>query len=277
MVQAGSREGRARLCVLGHPVSHSRSPAMHTAALRALGMEGTWSYEAIDVAPEELASRVRALPGEGFRGANVTIPHKQAALALAVEASSRALQIGAANTLSFETEGIRADNTDAEGLLGALGEPVAGRHALVLGAGGAARACVWALVEGGGHVAVWNRTADRARALCEELGGEPVEGTQIDTAAYDLIVNTTAIGMDGTEQAIKALPLDADEMNAPQVVVDLAYRPNTDTPLINAAKARGARTIDGLEVLVHQGAASLRLWTGVEPPLDAMRRGARGS
>src|SRR6478735_1148927 len=132
-----------RLAVLGHPVSHSRSPAMQTAALEALGLAAEWSYEAIDVAPGEFADRVRTLPKDGFVGINVTIPHKEAALAIADQASDAAREIAAANTLSFTTGSIHADNTDASGLVAALPHPVEGGTALVLGAGGSARAAVW--------------------------------------------------------------------------------------------------------------------------------------
>ena len=162
-----------RLAVLGHPVGHSRSPAMHKAALAALGLAEEWSYEAIDVSPADFEPRVRAMPAEGFAGANVTVPHKAAALALADKLSETAREIGAANTLSFADGEIRADNTDAGGLLAALPDSPAGRRALVLGAGGAARAVVWALLREGAEVEVWNRTALRSRHLCEDLGGRP--------------------------------------------------------------------------------------------------------
>ncbi|MEX2081704.1 MAG: shikimate dehydrogenase, partial [Dehalococcoidia bacterium] len=143
-----------RLAVVGHPVSHSRSPAMQTAALEALALESEWSYEAIDVPPEEFAGGVRALPADGFVGANVTIPHKEAALALATDASDAAIVIGAANTLSFTEGEIRAANTDAPGLVAALPRSASGACALVLGAGGSARAVAWALVREGAEVDV---------------------------------------------------------------------------------------------------------------------------
>jgi shikimate dehydrogenase len=259
-----------RLAVLGHPVSHSRSPAMQNAALAALGLGGEWTYEAIDLAPDELEPRVRAMAAEGFAGANVTVPHKGAALALADTLSETAREIGAANTLSFEAGEIRAENTDAQGLLDALPGSPAGRRALVLGAGGAARAAVWALLRDGARVEVWNRTALRAEHLCEELGGTPVgEPAQAD---YELIVNTTAAGLRG-EDPFAELPLDEAGFTAGQTVVDLVYgeRPS---PLLAAAGGAGAATVDGIEVLVRQGARSLRLWTGLEPPLDVMRTAA---
>lgn len=158
-----------RLAVLGHPVSHSRSPAMQNAALDALGLGDEWRYEAIDLAPEEFADRVRELPGQDFAGVNVTIPHKEAALAVADQASEAASEIGAANTLTFDAGVIHAENTDASGLLSALPEPVEGHGALVLGAGGSARAAVWALAGQAASVAVWNRTPERADELVRDL------------------------------------------------------------------------------------------------------------
>jgi shikimate dehydrogenase len=260
-----------RLAVLGHPVGHSRSPAMHNAALADLGLAAEWTYEAIDLAPDEFERRVREMPGEGFAGANVTVPHKGAALALADSLSETAREIGAANTLSFEAGEIRADNTDAQGLLDALPESPSGKRALVLGAGGAARAIVWALVREGAEVAVWNRTELRAEHLCAELGGAPAATP--DQAAYELIVNTSAAGLAG-EDPFAELPLDPASFSFGQIVVDLVYgeRPS---PLLAAAEAAGAALVDGIEVLVRQGALSLRIWTGREPSLEAMRAAAR--
>src|SRR5690349_21577364 len=186
-----------RLAVLGHPVSHSRSPAMHIAALTELGMAGEWSYEAIDVAPDAFEERVRTMFEEDFVGANVTVPHKGAALALADELSETAREIGAANTLVFADGEVRADNTDAGGFLAALPSSPQGKRALVLGAGGAARAVVWGLLCEGAAVSVWNRTELRSRHLCEELGGEATADP--DQSAFELIVNTTAVGLAGED------------------------------------------------------------------------------
>jgi shikimate dehydrogenase len=261
-----------RLAVLGHPVGHSRSPAMHSAALAEMGLAGEWSYEAIDLAPDEFEPRVRAMAEEGFAGANVTVPHKGAALSLADTLSETAREIGAANTLSFEAGEIRADNTDAQGLLDALPAPPEGRRALVLGAGGAARAVVWALVREGAEVEVWNRTELRSRNLCAELGGKPVDA--LDPRAYDLIVNSTSVGLRG-EDPFAELPLDPTGFAPEQTVVDLVYgeRPSR---LLAAAVDAGAPVVDGIEVLVRQGALSLEIWTGRTPPLDTMRAAARG-
>jgi shikimate dehydrogenase len=260
-----------RLAVIGHPVGHSRSPAMHSAALAALGLAGEWSYEAIDLAPDELESRVSAMAGEGFAGANVTVPHKSAALALADTLSETAREIGAANTLSFEAGEIRADNTDAQGLLNALPGSPADWRTLVLGAGGAARAAVWALVREGAEVDVWNRTPLRAEHLCRELGGTPAAAP--DASAYELIVNTTAAGLLGEDPFVE-LPLEPAGFVVRQTVVDLVYG-QQPSRLLAAAEAAGASVVDGIEVLVCQGALSLRIWTGREPSLEAMRAAAR--
>ncbi len=260
-----------RLAVLGHPVAHSRSPAMQNAALVELGLADEWSYEAIDVAPDAFADRVTAMPAEGFVGANVTVPHKTAALALADTASETAREIGAANTLSFEDGEIHAENTDAPGLLAALPESPRGRRALVLGAGGAARAVVWALLREGAEVSVWNRTGERSRQLCEELGGRSV--SEPDQGEYALIVNITTVGLRG-EDPFAELPLREDGLLPGQVVVDMVYG-DAPSRLLAAAKRAGARTVDGIEILVRQGARSLQIWTGCEPPLDVMRAAAR--
>jgi shikimate dehydrogenase len=244
---------------------------MQNAALAELGLGGEWAYEAIDVGPGEFEQLVRSLPGRGFVGANVTVPHKGAALAVAEAMSETAREIGAANTLSFEDAEIRAENTDAGGLLAALPAPPAGLRALVLGAGGAARAVVWALVREGAAVEVWNRTALRSRHLCEELGGEPVD--EPDPSDYELIVNSTAVGLQG-EDPFAELPLSADAFAAGQVLVEMVYG-SEPTALQRAAELAGATVVDGLEVLVRQGALSLEMWTGMQAPLAAMRSAAR--
>jgi shikimate dehydrogenase len=260
-----------RLAVLGYPVAHSRSPAMQGAALAALGLDGEWEYGAIEVAPEQFEAQVRAMSGEGYAGANVTVPHKQAALALADAPSEVAREIGAANTLVFSGEAIGAHNTDANGFLRSLPEPPGGKRALVLGAGGAARAIVWALVREGATVELWNRTAERAERLCDELGG--TASSAPEQSAYELIVNTTAVGLKG-EDPFAELPLRAGGFAAEQTVVDMVYAEG-GTALLRAATAAGATVVDGIEVLVQQGALSLKIWTGQDPPLDAMRAAAR--
>ena len=249
---------------------------MQNAALAELGLAGEWSYEPIDVRPERFAERVRSMAAEGFVGANVTVPHKLAALALADDASAAARGIGAANTLSFRDGRIVADNTDGAGLIAALGELPRGRRALILGAGGAARAAVWALAREGAVVEVWNRTAERAASLAAELGVSVLDPA--GARDHDLIVNATTVGLATAAgepgPGLAALPIDAAQVAAARVVVDLVYGP-AETELARLTRASGTPLVDGLEVLVQQGAASLRLWTGLDPPIETMRRAAR--
>jgi shikimate dehydrogenase len=262
--------GPVRLGVLGWPVAHSRSPDMHNAALRHAGLDG-WRYQLLPVSSELFGEVVRALPGAGFRGANVTIPHKQAALELAHEATPRAAAIGAANTLVFEDGVIRADNTDAPALINALPFSPAGRSAVVLGAGGSARAAVWALLDAGAAaVRVWNRTPARAQRLGEELGATPVE----EIGAADLLVNCTSSGLDPSTSTFKQLPLTADELVRYDCVVDFVYR-DPGTELVQAARDRSIPVVDGFELLVGQGALSFERFTGHPAPVDAMRAAVR--
>ena len=273
-----------RLAVLGHPVAHSRSPAMQNAALEALGLAGEWSYEAIDLEPGEFAERVRELPGAGFVGANVTIPHKRAAVEVADRASKAAAQIGAANTLSFTGGAIQAENTDASGLLAVLPAPLEGKKGLVLGAGGSARAAVWALAGQGVSVSVWNRTPGRTDELVRDLSDvgagtsaearlTSISGEQARSNGFDLIVNCTAVGM-VDEDPFEQLPLEPERFDAQITLVDLVYA-GSESRLIREARERSATAIDGLEILVRQGGESLRLWTGMDPPLEVMREAAR--
>jgi shikimate dehydrogenase len=238
---------------------------MHNAAFRALGMDD-WRYVKLPIPAERLAETVRALPASGYRGINVTIPHKEAAAALADEATPAAAAIGAANTLTFENGRIEADNTDAQGFLDAMAESPAGRSALVLGAGGAARAVVWALREAGAaRISVWNRTPARAAALAAEFGID--HAPEPDPA--DIVVNATAVGLHGSEAE---LPLS--RLGQPGLVVDLVYA-DPLPPVSVWAERVGARLVDGLEVLVGQGALSFSRWTGKNAPKQDMRAAVR--
>jgi shikimate dehydrogenase len=256
------------LGVCGWPVRHSRSPHMHNAALAAAGLS-RWRYLRLPLPPDLFAETVCALPGRGFAGVNVTIPHKEAALALADEATPTASAVGAANTLTFRSDGtIEADNTDAPGLLAALPphQPPAGRRALVLGAGGSGRAVVHALVQAGAEVSVWNRTPERARELAAQMGATAVR----DAVEADIVVNCTSVGLNGDPEEVKTLPLRADHLRAGSCLVDLVYR-DGGTPLLAAARGWGVDTVDGLEVLIAQGAASFERWTGRPAARDEMR------
>lgn len=261
---------RIRLGVAGWPVAHSLSPPMHNAALEAVGLDG-WRYQRLPIPPELFDQTVLGLPAAGFRGVNVTIPHKHAALELATDPTPRALAIGAANTLVFEAGGgIRADNTDAPGLIEALPLDPDGRTALVLGAGGSARAVVWALLDSGAReVRVWNRTPERAHELSADLGATAVARAE----PADLLVNCTSVGLDPSQDAFKPLPVDADDVTSYECVVDLVYG-DTETPLVQAARARRVRVVGGRELLVRQGALSFEQFTGEAAPTDIMRRAA---
>jgi shikimate dehydrogenase len=266
---------------------------MHTAALAALGLSEEWTYQRLPVPPELFAETTQALGAAGFVGANVTIPHKHAALALADSASAAAREIGAANTLSFAADGtIAVENTDAPGLIAAMqdgaGGSPRGRTALVLGAGGSARAAVWALQHAGAReVSVWNRTASRAAELARELDARAVAIPE----PADILVNCTSVGLasglpgaggaDATDghdglAALNQLGLTLDLVGRYSYVVDLVYRDGS-TPLLLAAREREVPALDGLEVLVAQGALSLELWTGRPAPLEAMRAAARAT
>ena len=273
-------EVMTRLGVLGWPVAHSRSPAMHNAALAALGLHD-WRYQRLPVPPALFTQTTRALGTAGFLGANVTIPHKEAALALADEPSATAQAIGAANTLSCRPDGtIAAENTDAPGLIAAMtrawgeGEVVRGRSAFVLGAGGSARAVVWALIDAGAsEVSVWNRTPQRARELASALGARAVQAP----VRADILVNCTSVGLQrsATEvhDPLQELGLLHDQVGEYSHVVDLLYT-DAPTPLLTAAAQAGVRALGGLDILVAQGALSLESWTGAPAPLQVMRRAA---
>ena len=269
LARAGAQA--TRLGVLGWPIAHSRSPAIHNAALQAAGLTG-WRYQRLPVPPDLFSETVRALPRAGFRGVNVTIPHKPAALALATAANQRARAIGAANTLLFGPAGeIEADNTDAPALIAALPLGVRGRSFCILGAGGSARAALWALRDAGAaRVSVWNRTPERARALCAELGGEPVT-TPVEA---DVLINCTAAGLRGGD-SLKELPLAADDIAVYECLVDYVYG-DRETMLTRIARERSIEVVDGLDLLIGQGMLSFARFTGVEASLAAMRSAVGG-
>ena len=260
---------RARYGVVGWPVSHSRSPAMH----QALGLD----YQLLPVPPDRAEATLRALPASGFAGVNVTIPHKGVALAVADTVSPAAREIGAANTLLYAPDGsIAADNTDAPGLLATLvGRPQA--TAVVLGAGGSARAVVWALRSVGCEVGVWNRTAARAQELVDELGGQALAasaGSEMVDAA-DILVNCTALELDRSSSGIDGLPVSVDHLARYATVVDLAYKPGGT--VLTAEAAKRTFVVDGLEILVQQGARSFELWTGRPADVAAMRTAVKNT
>ena len=259
---AAERRGAA---VIGHPVAHSRSPQMQTAGFRAIGLD--WEYAAIDVPPEDLSGFLASLAGSGLAGVNVTIPHKQAVIDACDTLSAEARAAGSVNTIVVGGEcGLQGHSTDGAGLLWALGDrPPA--DALVLGAGGAARAVVAALRGAGWSV----RVAARRPAAAADLGAG-IEPWPAHRAA-SLVVNATPVGQAGDPEAS---PIDPGLLEAGIVVCDLAYRGDgRPTALCRAAAERGAEVVDGLDVLLGQGIAAFRLLTGLEPPVEAMRAAVR--
>jgi shikimate dehydrogenase len=260
-------------CLIGWPAAHSRSPLIHHYWLRELGIEGGYVIEAVP--PDELQDFVFRLSLRGFVGANVTIPHKERALALS-KPDERARAIGAANTLWFGDGELRSTNTDVEGFINNLDACAAGwdkcEDALVLGAGGSSRAVVFGLLERGiKRVHLANRTAYRARALADQFGARvlPVAWDAVPELLprARLLVNTTSLGMRGQP------PLDVDVGRLPSnaVVADLVYVP-LETALLAAAGARGLRTADGLGMLLHQAVRGFELWFGQRPEVTAELR-----
>ena len=256
-----------RAFVIGHPIAHSRSPLIHNHWLKRYDLPG--SYEKIDVAPEDLDTFVAGLRAAGFAGGNVTVPHKQRVLELADAVDEAADAIGAANTLWFDDGDLVAGNTDALGFGASLDDEAPGwdgrgAAAVVLGAGGAARAVVHALVGRGFEVAVTNRTFLRAAELAEEQEGEVWAYAWDELPALlraaDLVVNTTVLGMGGQPP----LTLDLSPCKRDATVADIVYLP-LETPLVAAARARGLRAVGGLGMLLHQAVPGFERWFGVRP------------
>jgi shikimate dehydrogenase len=300
---AGVINGRTQLIgLIGWPVAHSFSPAMHNAAAAAAGLD--YVYVPLPVRPEDVAMAVPALPTLGFRGVNVTIPHKQAVMPLLDEVDPAAAAIGAVNTIVVENKSRGAGeqgrmvgyNTDWSGFLAdlaVLGVSVKGRDCLVLGAGGSARAVAYGLASAGGQVQVLARRSEQARQLVTDLipclraithegwlTSWPITelGTAVSATTAPLIVNTTPLGMSPNIESSpwpNALPFPKDAF-----VYDLVYNPR-QTKLMQQAQAAGCGVSNGLGMLVHQGALAFQLWTGVMPDVDVMRQaieqGRRGA
>jgi shikimate dehydrogenase len=262
--------GRTRVAaVIGHPVRHSRSPAIHNAAFAATGLD--WVYVACDVAPGRGGDAVRAAATLGLAGLNVTMPHKTDAAAACDDLTPAAAALRSVNTVVVRDDGtVLGDSTDGEGFLRSLadrGLDPAGRTVLLLGAGGAARAVAAALVARGAQVAVAARRPEARDALVVAVPGTGTAEWPTDgPAPFDVVVNATPIGM-GDDPSLPVEPAPG------QWIVDLVYHP-FETPLLRRARDVGAPTVDGLGMLVHQAALAFEQWTGVPPPLDAMRAAA---
>ncbi len=281
-------DGRTRLVgVMGWPVEHSLSPPMHNAAFAALQLN--WCYLPLRVAPRRVAEALTGLRALGFAGVNVTVPHKRAVIPYLTELTEAARAIGAVNTIWVgEDEALYGDNTDAYGFLAALREvgfDPKGARVAVLGAGGAARAVAYGLGSAGAaYVGLWNRTLAHAQAIARDLQPRfpqteyaayvlPDELFQIGTEV-DLIVNCTPLGM---WPHVQDTPWPPDlPFPSGCLVMDLIYRPE-ETRFLAQAKAAGLPTLNGVSMLVHQGAAAFRRWTGVEPPVEVMTQALRAA
>lgn len=264
------------LCILGHPVAHSVSPAMHRAALAALGLEG--DYVPLDVLPQGLAAAVRGLPAHGFRGANVTVPHKQAVMGMLDEVAPDARTIGAVNTIVVTAGGqLAGHNTDWRGFaddLAANALSVRGRAVAVLGAGGAARAVAYALGQAGAEVRVFARDVRRAAGLAGLGASVHALGALADAMLLRdvaLVVNASSAGM-APEAGATPWP-EGVAYPAGVPLYDLICSP-PETRLMRQARAAGAQAVNGLGMLVRQGAAAFALWTGQAAPVEVMRRAA---
>jgi shikimate dehydrogenase len=262
-------------CVIGWPIGHSRSPLIHNYWLKHYKLPGAYRSEAVP--PEQFKSFVQSLPAHGYVGANVTVPHKEAALACS-SPDDRARAVGAANTLWLDAQGqLRSTNTDVEGFLGNLDACVPGwsgglNKAVVLGAGGAARAVVYALIERGiADITIINRSRERAEALRLRLGGNirvlPWDERNGALANAGLLVNTTVLGMHGQPE----LALAVERLPAHAIVNDLVYVPLI-TPLLTAAKSRQLRTADGLGMLIHQAVRGFGQWFDQTPEVTVELR-----
>jgi shikimate dehydrogenase len=262
-------------CLIGQPVAHSLSPTLHNAAFAAVGMDA--HYEARDVAPEALTSAILALRQPDCLGANVTAPHKQAVLALMDDLSEEVVALGALNTIVNQSGRLIGANTDARGLarwMRQVGIDPAGQPALVLGAGGAARATVWALADlGARSVRVLNRTQEHAQSLIEALRprlpstqlawGHLAEAAAPPSTPWRVIVNATSLGHHGKAPVVHPGCYSRD-----CVAIDLAYNP-PETGFMVAARRAGARAENGLGMLLHQAALAFECWTGQAAPMDA--------
>ncbi len=271
--------------VFGWPIKHSLSPIMHNAAFVEAGL--SWIYVPFEVHPEKLGSALRSLPSLGIVGVNLTIPHKEKAVPYMDVLTTEASQIGAINTVHSLSEiGLLGDNTDGDGFyypLSQSGFEVGGRSALILGAGGAARAVAFRLAKAGAKLIIANRTLLRATALAEDVSNVyptavpqllPLEESSLEHAVQEvcLIVNTTRIGMHPDTNQIPPIPLHSLRRNT--LVYDLVYNP-IETLLLKEARKLGCKTVDGVHMLAGQGAASWERWTGRKAPRDVMEQAVR--
>jgi shikimate dehydrogenase len=260
--------------IIGDPIRHSLSPVLHNAAFAALGLD--WAYLAFEVAEGAGSAAVTAVRALGLEGLSVTMPHKADAAGAVDRLSPTAERLGVVNTVVRRGSLLLGESTDGDGFIDALradrGFDPAGRRCVILGAGGAARAVVLALAEAGAaEVVVVGRTPSRAEGTAALAGSLGRVGVAEDASEADLVVNATPVGMEGTTTS--GLPVDPRLLGGGQLVADLIYAPAV-TAFLEAARARGAATVNGLGMLVHQAGRQFHLWTGNAAPLDAMSAAA---
>lgn len=282
-------KGSTKVCmILGHPVKHSRSPLMHNAAFAALGID--YIYIPVEVRPPSLGSMIKAMRGmENFGGANITVPHKIEVMKYLDGWSDEADQIGAVNTLHKKGDGLWGDNTDGRGFCASIQEEIGfypkGKRVMILGAGGSARAVAQSLIrEGTSEIYLVNRTLERAHQLTSSLIGlmrsqvrQSVKPLDFSHPAFrdilqgcHLLVNSTSVGLSESDPPL----FDYHLLPSTITVYDLIYEPPL-TPLLRAGREKGCQVVNGLSMLVHQGAISFEIWTGQRPPLEAMREAAQ--
>jgi shikimate dehydrogenase len=258
--------------VIGDPIAHSLSPVIFNAAFEAARLD--WVFVAFRVPAGDTRRAFDGIRATGIGGVSVTMPHKDAACALVDELTPEASALGAVNCVVNRDGTLVGHNTDGDGLLSALaadGVGLSGERVVVLGAGGAARSVIAALGRAGAEVVVVNRSADKAEAAAALGGARCSVGSLADVEKASRVVNATSVGMGGD-----GLPVPVEMLGSPEIVVDLVYHP-VDTPLLRAARERGARAMDGVAMLVHQAGLAFTLWTGVEAPVDKMNTAARGA
>lgn len=265
-------DGRTKIYgILGRPVTHSLSPAMHNAAFRELHLNAV--YVAFPVT--DLSQAVAGLRGLDIQGVSVTIPFKEEIISRLDELDPQAARIGAVNTVVNRAGRLVGYNTDWLGAMQALQAKTGlrGEHVLLLGAGGASRAIAFGILEEGGRVTLTDVDGPRAAALARDLQVEAIPLDSLDECPATILVNATPVGM---EPKVDAIPIDPDLLSRYRLVMDIVYKP-LETRLLREAKARGAATIDGLQMLIHQATAQFELWTGMTAPLEIMSRAAYGA
>ncbi|AEH45776.1 shikimate 5-dehydrogenase [Thermodesulfatator indicus DSM 15286] len=254
--------------IIGWPVAHSLSPAMHNAAFKSLGIRAV--YGLLPLAPENLAEGIKGIRALNIKGVSVTVPHKETVMPLLDEIDPVASEIGAVNTIVNKDGRLLGFNTDWIGVKKALEEKIAisGQKAVVVGAGGAAKAVVYALIKEGASVAIYNRTFEKAKRLAQTLGGVALPWEELASASGDILIQTTSVGLKEDKS-----PVPKEVLSRFKLVMDIVYQP-LKTRLLREAEEAGCETIDGLSMLVYQGIEQFYLWFGARPQASLMREAA---